>query len=175
MNENIKTGGKFHLTCFKDASRTEILWESDCKNKVTNQALDALNNIFLGGTAKLSNAWYLTLINTNATALATMTYAMPVYTESVAFTARQSCVFAASSSQSVTNAASVAVFTNTGTTETIYGIALVGANAAGVTTPGDKAAAGGVLFSYGLMSPSQPWQSGNIIQVTYAVASASTT
>src|SRR5208283_865257 len=121
QKEKMKIGGTFHVTCYKDASMKEILWEEDAINKVTNQGLDNLGSTYFYTTAKLSNAWYLTLVNTNTTATAAMTYATPVYTESVAFAARPAWGSGASSSQAVTNA-SPAVFTNTATTETIYGV-----------------------------------------------------
>ena len=57
---------------------------------------------------------------------------------------------------------------------TVY--ALVGANAAGVTTPGDTAAAGGTLFSYGLNGTgSQAWNTSNVILVTYTASDSSST
>jgi len=176
--EKMTVGGIFHLTCYKDASMKEILWEENAINKVTNQGLDNLGSTYFYSTAKLSNAWYLALVNTNTTATAAMTYATPVYTESTADGHRQSWGSGASSSQAVTNA-SPAVFTNGGdsgtpATETIYGVALVGANAACVTA-GDKAATGGILHSFGLLSSAQPWVSGNVINVTYTSTQASST
>ena len=174
MNHTLSLKGKYHIECWEDATKKRLLWSQDIENKITNQGLDQLNNEVFYTTAKLSNAWYLALVNTDTTAAATMTYATPVYTESTSIAARPAWGSGASSSMVVTNA-SAAVFTNTGTTETIYGISLVGANAAGVTTPGDKAATGGTLFSYGKLGTAQPWVSGNIINVTYSVTSASTT
>jgi hypothetical protein len=181
--EAMRVGGTFHLDCFKDEAdrqlwlktkdKSLVLWHADVKNKIPDQGLTNLGNVYFFTTAKLTNEWYLTLTTGAATAWAnTMTYATPVYTESVAFAARPVCAFATSASNINSNTASVAVFTNTGTTETIYGVCLVGANAAGVTTPGDKVASGGVLFSYGLLSPAQPWISGNVINLTYSVTSA---
>ena len=173
--DSFKQGGKYHVVCYKDASRKEILWEEDAINKVTNQGLDYANNVTLFTTSKLSNAWYLTLVVSNTTPASGMTYATPTYTESVAFSARPACTFAASSSQVVTNVASPGSFTNTGTTETIYGISLVGANASAVTTPGNTNATGGVLFSFGLLGSPQPWATGNVINVTYQVTASSLT
>jgi len=87
--EKMTVGGIFHLTCYKDASMKEILWEENAINKVTNQGLDNLGSTYFYSTAKLSNAWYLALVNTNTTATAAMTYATPVYTESTADGHRQ--------------------------------------------------------------------------------------
>ncbi len=169
--ETMKTGGTFHLKCYKDASLKELLWEEDAKNGCTYQGLDQLNNEFFYTTAKLAHAWYLELSTAGAFS-ATAVYATPGYTASTAYAARPACVFAASSSRVVTNAASVAVFTNTGTTETIHGVALVGATSGNYTTPGNTDATGGVQFSYGVLTADQPWVSGNVINLTYSVTSA---
>ena len=175
----IKTGGVYHLTCFKDASMKEVLWDETIENSVTNQGLNQLNNEFFYTTAKLAHAWYLELVSTNTAFAAGMTYAVPVYTASTAEGLRQACTFAASSSQIVTNTASPAVFTNGGdsgtpASETIYGVALIGATSGSYTTPGDTTATGGCLFSYGKLTTAQPWISGNVINLTYQVTSATT-
>jgi hypothetical protein len=72
------------------------------------------------------------------------------------------------------NSASPASFTESGT-ETIYGLALFGANAAGVTTAGDTSASGGVLFSAGLFTTSRSVVPTDVISATYAVVSVSST
>jgi hypothetical protein len=176
MEETMKRIGHYHLECFKDDTLKEKLWEMDIDNKIVNQGLDYSNNVTLYSTAKLTTAWYIGLVKTNTVAAAAMTYAVPTYTESTAIAARVVCTFAASSGQSITNSAAPSSFTNTGTSETIYGVCLVGANAAGVTTPGDTAAAGGVLFSYGLNGTgAQAWNTSNVILVTYTASDSSST
>ena len=177
--------GTYHLDCFdNEAKRQEwlltsypslIKWSGDIKNKIVNQGLNYLLNCIFYTTAKLSNAWYLGLVVTNTAATAGMTYATPTYTESTTGeAARQACTFVSSSAQSTTNSASPAVFTNGGATETVYGVCLVGANAA-CTTAGDTAATGGVLLSYGLLGSAQPWIASNVINATYTITDASTT
>ena len=176
MEETMKRSGKWHLECYKDSRLDEILWKMDIANKIVNQGLDFSNNVTLFSTAKLTNAWYIGLVKTNTVAAAAMTYAVPTYTESTAIAARVVCTFVASSGQSITNSAAPSSFTNTGTSETIYGVCLVGANAASVTTPGDTAAAGGVLFSYGLNGTgAQAWNTSNVILVTYTASDSSST
>ena len=122
MKETMTRKGHWHLECFKDATLKEKLWEMDIENKIVNQGLDYSNNVTLYSTAKLSNAWYIGLVKTNTVAAAAMTYAVPTYTESTAIAARVVCTFAASSGQSITNSAAPSSFTNTGTSETIYGV-----------------------------------------------------
>ena len=187
--EMLKTGGVFtaeHWSYFNDDGSTNLgddglplrrlVGVSKAVNKITNQGLDYLNNVALFTTAKLSNAWYLALVITNTTPTAGLTYAVPTYTESSHTTARQACVFAASSSQVISNVASVTVFTLTaGASETVYGACLVGANASGVTTMGDTAASGGILFSFGLFGTARAVVATDIVNLTYSVTSASTT
>ncbi len=188
--ESILTGGIFRAECWRLVDpltgkrlrdsrgrflERQLAWVEETFNKVTNEGLDKINNVFFYTTAKLSNAWYLALVNTNTTAASTMTYAVPVYTESVAYSGnRPACTFAASSSQIVTNSASPATFTMTGS-ETEYGASLVGANAAGVLTPGDTAASGGVLLSYGKFGTARSVVATDIINLTYTMTSASST
>jgi hypothetical protein len=184
LNSNLKTGGIYHLDCFKDEATRQlylktkdkslILWSDDIKQGVTDEGLTYLNNtIFYTGT-KLSDAWHLGLVVGDTAFDHAMTYATPVFVESEADTARPSCAFATSSANKCSNTASPAVFTNGGATETINGMALFGANAVGVATAGDHAASGGVLFSYGELTSQQPWVAGNVINSTYEITSATT-
>lgn len=189
INSNLLSKGVYHAECWSLFNEDGTLhrdengnpcrrlkWVEDPQNKITNEGLNYLNNVTLYTTTKLSSAWYLALINTNTTADAAMTYATPVYTESTDYSGnRKACTFGASSSQAITNSGNVAVFTMTGTPGTMYGASLVGANAAGVLTPGDAAASGGVLFSYAKFGTARAVVATDVINLTYTNTSASST
>ena len=125
-----------------DAGIVQDQWESD--NIVTNQGKDALNDIMFHGATQITT-WYVLLFSTNTTCVVGMTYAVPVFTESAVYdeATRPAYVEAASSSQSITNTASRAVFTMNDTA-TIYGCGLVGGGTDGNTK--SDTAGGGTLY-----------------------------
>jgi hypothetical protein len=124
--------------------------EYDRPNIMTNEGLDFILNAMFHGTANVTK-WYLALVESDTTAAATQTYAIPVYTECTAYTeaARPEFNGAAASSQSITNSANKASFTMNAT-KTLYGAALVGGGT-GVGTaeiPGNTNDAAGKLMCY---------------------------
>ena len=138
-----------------------------CKNIVTLQGKNALNNIMFHGDTQITT-WYVAIFNTNTTCVNTMTYAVPVYTESTDYdeATRPAYVEAASSSQVTTNTASRAVFTMNGTT-TIYGCALVGGGT-GPTTKADTAG-GGTLYSASKFSEAKSVVATNVLSVGISI------
>lgn len=137
----INMGAIFHLEHWRGnkllAERHE---ENLCPDEFINYMLDAGLS---GGTPITS--WYVLLFNDNHTPAAADTYATPGFTESTEYdeSTRPAWTEAGVSSKSITNSASKATFTMTGTDTSIYGAALVG----GGSTPStkDDQAGGGTL------------------------------
>jgi len=165
IRDGAKVGGWFTLEVFdKDGN---FKWKSEGHNLITNQGLDFILNVTLFSTTKIS-AWYCVLSETNTTPLATHTYAAPGYTETAAYAeaTRPAYTSVASSGQSITNAASKAVFTfNAG--KTIYGASLVGGGTAASTK--SDTAGGGTLLCSCLLSPSKAVVSTDVGNLTYVV------
>jgi len=139
-----------------------------CRNTVMLEGKDALNNIMFHGATQITT-WYVLIFNTRTPNSAdpcanTYTYAVPVFTESTAYTeaTRPAYVEAASSSQVITNTASRAVFTMNDTT-TIYGCGLVGGGT-GATTKADTAG-GGCLYSASKFSEAKSVVATNVLSV----------
>ena len=136
-------------------------------NIVTLQGKNKLNDIMFHGDTQITT-WYVLIFSTNTTCVNTMTYAVPVFTESTVYdeATRPAYVEAASSSQITTNTASRAVFTMNDTA-TIYGCALVG----GGTDPTVKAntAGGGCLYSASLFSAAKSVVATNVLSVGISI------
>lgn len=141
-------------------------------NIVTNQGINSALNVQLHGDTQITT-WYIALSKTNTTPLSTHTYASPGYTEAdgtdLDEAVRQAWVEAAASGQSITNAASPAVYTGDGTF-TSYGSSLVG----GGTDPTVLAntAGGGTLWASALFSSSKAMALDVQLQITYAFTGA---
>lgn len=142
-----------------------------CHNIVTLQGLDLINNVMFGATAKIAT-WYILIFNTNTTCVNTMTYGTPVFTESVDYSeaTRPEYIDVPSSSQVMTNTASRAVFTMTGTPGTIFGCGLVGGTNA--ATKGNATASGNYLYSASLFSSSKSVVATNVLSVGISITQA---
>lgn len=137
----INLGAIFHLEHWRgDQLLAERHDENLCPDEFINYMLDAGLS---GGTPITS--WYVLIFNDNFTADGDETYATPGFTESTAYdeSTRPAWTEAGVSSKSITNSASKATFTMTGTDTSIYGAALVG----GGSTPStkDDQAGGGTI------------------------------
>lgn len=139
-----------------------------CHNIVTLQGKNLINDIMFGATAKITT-WYILIFNTNTTCVNTMTYGTPVFTESVDYSelTRPEYIDVPSASQIMTNSASRAVFTMSGTPGTIYGCGLVGgANAA---TKGNTVASGNYLYSASLFSEAKTVIATNVLSIGVSI------
>jgi len=134
-----------------------------CKNIVTLEGKNRLNDVMFHGTTQITT-WYVAIFSSNTTCVNTMTYAVPVYTESILYdeATRPAYVEAASSSQVTTNTANRAVFTMNDIV-TIYGCALVGGGT-GATTKADTAG-GGCLYSASKFSEAKSVVATNVLSV----------
>ncbi|MFH1970368.1 MAG: hypothetical protein ABIJ53_08645, partial [Verrucomicrobiota bacterium] len=131
------------------------------KQLVTNEGLDHLLNVLLGGTTPVS-PWYVGLKLTGAAAAADTLASHAGWTETTAYTGnRQEYVEAAASGQSVTNSANKATFPMTGTA-TVYGAFL--ASAATGTS--------GTLLCVGDFAGAKSCTSGDTVEVTYTISAA---
>ena len=173
--EGLQVIGQYNIKCWrKSADNTRYLaWEEDAHNKITNQGLDYLNNVFFFTNAKPAGE-YLILVSSNTAANANMNYSTPVFTESVSYgtTARPTANFVVSLNQSTNTSAAPANFTMN-TTETEYGAALVMGPVANTNTVNDKATSGAILFSYAQFANARSVVATDIVSLTYTATAIS--
>lgn len=139
-----------------------------CKNLVTNQGKNALNDVMFVGATQITD-WKVLLFESDTTPNLAMTYATPVFTESTAYaeTARPAFQGANSVSQSVTSTANRATFTMNAT-KTIYGCALVGGGSAAGTK--GNTAGGGTLYCVSKFSLPKEVIATNILYVGITIS-----
>ena len=157
--------GSFELECFDKGGN--LKWREETSNLITNQGLNHALNVELDAATQITT-WYCCLVETNTTPALTMTYAVPAYTESTAYTqaTRPEYVEAASTAQSTTNSANKAVYT-INAIKTMYGASLVGGGSA-ASTKGDTTG-GGTLLCYALFGTARSVISGDTVNLTYTV------
>jgi hypothetical protein len=151
--------------------RGNMKWlESDRPNMIVTQGLNHILDSCIDADTQIT-AWYVIPVETNTDAALAMTYAVPVFTESQAYTEanRQAYDPAAASGGVMTNSASKATFT-INDTKTLYGGALVGGGAA-ASTKGDTAG-GGKLFCYSKFSAGKSVESGDTFKITITITIA---
>ena len=144
-------------------------------NRVVNTGLNYLLSSGLAAGTQIT-AWKVAAVKTNTTPAASMTYAVPVYSEitatDVSETVRQAWTAGSVSGQSVSNATTGATYTAAHTV-TIYGAALVGGGT-GATGLAD-AAGGGTMYSMSLFGTSKPLASSDTVTITYTLTQANAT
>jgi hypothetical protein len=126
MNDSIKVGGVFHVTCYRpDGS---IRWRDTAKNLVTNQGLQHILDVLFTGTGESQvDPWYVGLLAASPTPAAGDTLAGISEFTDYDEAARQAYVDVRSS-QSVTNSASKAAFTIDTNSSSIGGAFLASAS-----------------------------------------------
>lgn len=139
-------------------------------NICTDEGLNSLLDIMFHGATQI-NPWYVMIFEDDVTPAAGTTYAVPVFTESSAYTegARVEYVEAAASAKVMTNSASKATFTMNAT-KTIYGAALVGGGSAASTI--GNTAGGGTLYCASQFASSKSVESGDVLKVTITITGA---
>lgn len=159
MDSNIKLKGTWNIECFDKNGKKK--WEEIIDNAVTNEGLDeALDVQLVAGSQNTS--WFIGLINDTAfSALAaTDTLASHAgWTEDANYTGtRPGWTVGAASSQSVTNAATVDITMNAGTT--LKGMFLASVNTGSA----------GTLFSTGLFTGGdRALLNGDVLKATYTI------
>jgi hypothetical protein len=162
-------GTKWDFECYDKFGN--LKWEDRNRpNIITHEGLDFLLNVMFHGTAAVAT-WYCFPVETDTAAAATMTYAVPGFTESQAYDEANRIAFneAAASGQSITNSANKAAFT-VSSTKTFYGGALVGGGTDG-NTKGDTAG-GGTLMAYSKFSSSKAVEDGDTFKITITITVA---
>lgn len=165
---------RWNFECYD--AQGNLKWaEYDRPNIMTNQGLNYILNVMFHGTANVTK-WYLGLVETDTVAAATMTYAVPVFTECTAYSggARPEFNEAAASSQAITNSANKAAYTMTGA-KTLYGAALFGGGAGADTAeiPGNTGDAAGILMCYSKFSLSKEVENADVFKCWLTITGAS--
>jgi len=139
-------------------------------NICVDEGLNALLDIMFHGATQIPT-WYVAIFESDTTPAAGTTYAVPVYTESTAYTegARQAYNEAAAAAKVLTNSANKAVFTMNAT-KTIHGAALVGGGSA--PTDNTNTAGGGTTYCASKFSSAKSCESGDVLRVTISITGA---
>jgi len=155
---------------FEHFRKGELLDQWKQGNVNTNEGLNAFLDIMFHGATQIAT-WYMTVFESDTTALITHTYAVPGYTECTAYApaTRPEFVEAAAAALVTTNTANKASFTFNDT-KTIYGASLVG----GGTDPTVKAdaAGGGILFASSKFATSKSVVNTDVLLVTCTITLA---
>ena len=148
----------------------QMLSKTQDHNICTDEGLDALLDIMFGATAKIAT-WYIAIFESDTTPSAATTYAVPVYTESTAYTeaARQEYTDVPASSKVMTNSAAKGTFTMNAT-KTIYGAALVGGGSD--PTVNTDTAGGGTLYCASQFGASKAVVTTDVLKVTVTITAA---
>lgn len=158
--------GVYHWKHIRDG---KVIDEGEDENKIVNEGLNYLLNVALQGATPLTT-WYLGIFQGNYTPVATDTAAVIASnsTENTGYSGgvRLTWTPVASTSQSITNAASPATFTFSGS-YTIYGAFLVSSNVRNGT--------GGTLMSAAQFGTSKSVVSSDQLVLTYTLTDSSST
>ncbi len=165
----MKLSGRFVTECYDEQGN--LKWRDLTHNTVTDEGLARILNTMFKSTTQIT-AWYAGLVESNTTATSTMTYDVPIFTESTAYDEANRPTYTvvpatATSAATITNAAAVATFTISNT-KTMYGAAIFSATSKG----SHNAAADNVLYSYAKFSAERAVVDNDVINLTYAVTSA---
>lgn len=163
--EGIKLSGQFKVECYDEQGN--LKWVDLTHNIVTGEGINRILNTMFKGTTVIST-WYASLVDSNTTATATMNYDVPIFTEGTGYdeATRVAYVVIAATQGTITNAASVAVFTIASST-TMYGAALFSQSTKGAHAAG----ADNVLYCMAAFSTSRAVVDNDVINLTYAVSS----
>ncbi len=133
-------------------------------NVCTIEGLNKLLDVMFHGVTQITD-WYLVIFENDYTPVEAGSYAVPGYTESVAYDELTRPVFTetAASAKSMSNSASKATYTMNAS-KTLYGSALVGGGTA-AATKGDTAG-GGVLYAAAKYTSAKPVDAGDTFKVT---------
>jgi hypothetical protein len=141
---------------------------------MTHQGLAHILDVMFHTVTRVAG-WYMAIVESNTVAAATMTYAVPVYTECTTYTGTDRPTFTTvdSASESITNAAAKCSYTmNAG--KTLYGAALVGGDsgAGKANIIGDTTDALGILMCYSLFSSSKPVEDTDVFKTWCTITAA---
>ncbi len=161
MYDGVKLGGKFHLVC-RDKNG-KIKWEATTKNLVVNEGLQHILDTEFSGGAQV-DPWFVGLTDDTPTVAAGDTLASHVgWTEFDEYTGNRQTYVEVRSGQSLTNAASKAVFPITGA-----GGGVGGAFLASVAT----GSAGTLMCGAALSGGNRVVAASDTVNVTYTFGAA---
>jgi len=140
------------------------------KNVITTEGLNHMLNVTFDGATAIAT-WYMGLFEDDYTPLITDTYATPGFTESAAYdeATRPAFVEAAATAKIITNSASKATFTISGT-KTIYGAFLCGGGTSGNTK--EDTEGGGTLFASSKFATAKDVVDDDILMVVCSITLA---
>ncbi len=163
IKSGTKLGGLFNVECFDRQGRRK--WIEETHNIFTNEGLNHVLNAVLASYTPATK-WYCGLAESNTTATATQTYAVPIFTECTGYDEATRPAFsnATSTAQSISNATAKGTFTMNAT-KVLYGAALFGLGT-GATIKADTAG-GGVLLCYAKFASSRSVIPADICNLTY--------
>ena len=158
---------KWEWRLYRDGKLIET-WEQ--KNLCTDEGLTYLLDVGFSGASGVS-PWYVVIFQDDHTPAAADTYATPGFTECTLYdeSTRPTWIEAGVSSKTITNSASKATFTISGTT-VIYGAALVGGGTA-PSTKGDTSG-GGTLYNESKFSSSKAVEDDDVLKVSITLTAA---
>ncbi len=162
----IRLGGRFITECYDKEGNFK--WVDLTHNLVTDEGNTRILNTMFKGTTQIAT-WYAGLVESNTTATSTMTYDVPIFTETISYdeVTRPAYVVIAATQSTITNAAAKATFTASAT-KTIYGAAIFSKN-----TKGDHpAGADNVLYCYGKFAAERDVVDDDVMNLTYIITSA---
>jgi hypothetical protein len=163
--ETMEAVGVYHIECFD--SEGNLKWSDTAPNTVTYQGKNGMLDTYFAGSAYTA-AWYMSLI-TAGSATTASTYASPTVTETTSGVIANRLAVGWSASASGSKSATTTSFSIIGSA-TITGN-LVVSGGSGVTTVGNTAAAGGILFSSANFSGgSKTVSNGDTLNVTYSIS-----
>ena len=133
-------------------------------NVTTNEGYNSLLNVYFHAATQIT-VWYILIFEDDVTPQATDTYAVPVFTESTAYTeaTRPTWVEDAASGQSIANSTKASFSINA--TKDMYGAALVSDS-----TKDDQVAAGAVMYGASKFDSVKPVESGDTLKVGITVS-----
>lgn len=159
--------GVYDVECFdKDGN---LKWaELGVKNVVTNEGKNGMLDTYFAGSS-YTGTWYMSLI-TNGSATLSSTYAVPIVTEisSGIVTSDTRPTISWSAASGGAKSATTTSFSITGTATITGNMVVTGGS--GITTVGNTAATGGILFSAATFGSSKSVSSGDTLQVTYSIS-----
>ena len=166
----ILIGSIWEVTCINKYGKEK--WKEINPNVCTAEGINALLDIMFHASTQITT-WYILIFESDTTPADGTTYAVPVFTESTAYSEgnRQAFDEAAASSKSITNSASKAAF-SINATKTIYGGALVGGGTDADTK--DDQAGGGTLFCASKFGSSKSVENGDTLNVQITITGADT-
>jgi hypothetical protein len=165
MKNRFRLGGRFIMDCYDKHGNHK--WHNETENLVVDEGLNHALDVLFHNVSAFAT-WYIGLFEDDHAVAAGDDYAVPGFTESVAYDegTRPEYVEAAAGSESITNSANRAVFTMDAT-KTIYGAFLCS-----FATKDDQAQGGAVMFCAAQFTNAKAVNDDDTLEVTYTIGSA---